>query len=90
MFVNSTPATRSSATRRWKSSATAGGGSCPSSGSSTENFDRWTRNGGQDAAARAATIWRATLERYEAPPVDDAVRAELQEYVARRRAELGD
>src|SRR5688572_29933872 len=31
--------------------------------SSTENFDRWTRNGGMDAAARAGRIWRETLER---------------------------
>lgn len=58
--------------------------------SSTENFDRWTRNGGLDASARAERIWRDTLDRYEPPPLDDAVRAELQEYVARRRAELGD
>ena len=58
--------------------------------SSTENFDRWTRNGGLDAAARAEKIWRDTLERYEPPPLDDAVRSELQEYVTRRRAELGD
>jgi len=58
--------------------------------SSTENFDRWQRNGGHDAAARAATIWRETLERYEPPPLDDGLRAELEEFVARRRAELGD
>jgi trimethylamine--corrinoid protein Co-methyltransferase len=58
--------------------------------SSTENFDRWSRNGGQDAAARAATIWRATLDAYEEPPIDGGVKAELQEYVTRRRAELGD
>ena len=32
--------------------------------SSTENFDRWTRNGARDATARAAEIGRATLERY--------------------------
>src|SRR5689334_21996128 len=58
--------------------------------SSTENFDRWTRNGGQDAAERAAKIWRDTLEAYEEPPIDDGVRTQLQEFVARRRAELGD
>jgi trimethylamine---corrinoid protein Co-methyltransferase len=58
--------------------------------SSTENFDRWTRNGGQDAAERAGKIWRDTLEAYEPPPIDDAIRSELQEFVARRRAELGD
>jgi trimethylamine--corrinoid protein Co-methyltransferase len=58
--------------------------------SSTENFDRWSRNGGQDAAERASRIWRDTLERYEPPPIDEAVREELESYVARRRAELGD
>jgi trimethylamine--corrinoid protein Co-methyltransferase len=58
--------------------------------SSTENFDRWTRNGGLDATARAAGLWRSTLESYEPPPLDEGVRAELEEYVTRRRAELGD
>ena len=58
--------------------------------SSTENFDRWQRNGGADAAERAGRLWRERIEAYEQPPLDDAVRAELREYVARRRAELGD
>ena len=58
--------------------------------SSTENFDRWTKNGGLDATARAANIWRATLESYEQPAIDDGVRGELRDYVARRRIELGD
>jgi trimethylamine--corrinoid protein Co-methyltransferase len=58
--------------------------------SSTENFDRWRRNGGRDATERAGEIWRRTLEEHEPPPIDDAVREELEDYVARRRAELGD
>ena len=58
--------------------------------SSTDNFDRWSRNGGLDATARAAGLWRSTLESYEPPPLDEGVRAELEEYVTRRRAELGD
>ena len=58
--------------------------------SSTENFDRWQRRGGRDAAERAAEIWRKTLEEYEEPPLDEGIREQLQEYVARRRAELGD
>jgi trimethylamine--corrinoid protein Co-methyltransferase len=58
--------------------------------SSTENFERWTRNGGKDAVERAGEIWRKTLEAYEEPPIDDGVRAQLQEFVVRRRAELGD
>jgi trimethylamine--corrinoid protein Co-methyltransferase len=58
--------------------------------SSTENFERWKRNGGLDATARAGEIWRKTIEDYEQPPLDEPIRAELEEYVVRRRAELGD
>jgi trimethylamine--corrinoid protein Co-methyltransferase len=58
--------------------------------SSSENYERWNRNGGQDTAARATKIYQQRLEEFEAPPLDDAVRQELEEYVARRRTELGD
>jgi trimethylamine--corrinoid protein Co-methyltransferase len=58
--------------------------------SSTENFERWQRKGGLDATARAGVIWRETLEKYEQPAIDEGARAELQEYVVRRRRELGD
>jgi trimethylamine--corrinoid protein Co-methyltransferase len=58
--------------------------------SSSENFERWTRNGGMDTAARAGQIYRDRLAAYEPPPMDEAVRSELEEYVVRRRAELGD
>ncbi len=58
--------------------------------SSTENFDRWQRNGGRDATERAGEIWRKTLEEYEQPAIDDGVRDQLRDYVARRRIELGD
>jgi trimethylamine--corrinoid protein Co-methyltransferase len=39
---------------------------------------------------RAGEIYRKTLEEYEPPPLDDAIREELADYVTRRRAELGD
>jgi trimethylamine--corrinoid protein Co-methyltransferase len=58
--------------------------------SSTKNYERWKRDGGEDAATRASEIWRKTLEEYEQPPLDDGVRSELAEFVTRRRAELGD
>ena len=47
--------------------------------SSTENFDRWTRNGGKDAAARAGEIYKQTLADYEQPPIDDGVRDTLRD-----------
>jgi trimethylamine---corrinoid protein Co-methyltransferase len=58
--------------------------------SSSENFERWSRNGGRDAAERAGQIYRERLQEFTPPPLDDAVRQELEEYVVRRRAELGD
>jgi len=58
--------------------------------SSTANFERWLRLGGKDTAARARDIWQAKLAEFEPPPLDDATRAELDDFVARRRRELGD
>ena len=58
--------------------------------SSTANFERWLKLGGKDATARATDIYQKKLDEYEQPPLDEAVRAELEEFVTRRRAELGD
>ena len=58
--------------------------------SSSENYERWMRGGGVDAAGRAEQIYQKKLTEYEPPGLDEAVRAELEEYVVRRRAELGD
>jgi len=57
---------------------------------STENFDRWTRNGSKDHAERSDARWKAMVENYERPPLDDSVEEELVEFVERRAAELGD
>lgn len=57
---------------------------------SSDNYERWTRLGARDTAARAGEIVDKTLEEYEAPALDDAIREELEDYVIRRRAELGD
>ena len=57
---------------------------------SSENYERWMRNGAPDTTARATALWKKTLDAYEAPPLDEAVREELAAYVVRRRAELGD
>jgi trimethylamine--corrinoid protein Co-methyltransferase len=58
--------------------------------SSSENYERWMRNGGNDANDRATVAYQKALEEYEHPALDDAVREELEDYVIRRRAELGD
>src|SRR5215469_18900571 len=58
--------------------------------SSTANYERWLKLGGKDATARASDLVAKTLDEYRQPPMDDATKAELEDYVARRRAELGD
>jgi trimethylamine--corrinoid protein Co-methyltransferase len=57
---------------------------------STENNERWLRNGSLDHAARARLRWKAMLDAYERPPLDEAVEQELVEFVERRAAEVGD
>jgi trimethylamine--corrinoid protein Co-methyltransferase len=57
---------------------------------SSDNYERWMRNGAKDTAARATDIYKKRLEDYEQPPLDEAIREELEAFVVRRRAELGD
>ncbi len=58
--------------------------------SSSANFERWSRDGAKEAATRAGELCQAALDRYEQPPLDEAVGEELAAYVTRRRRELGD
>ena len=54
------------------------------------SFEQWAEEGSLSAAERANKLWKAQLASYEAPPIDDAVDAELQEFIARRKDELPD
>ncbi len=54
------------------------------------SFEQWTEEGGLDSARRANSTWRRQLAEYEPPPIDDAIDAELTEFVARRKAEMPD
>ena len=54
-----------------------------------QNHDAWEAAGALDATQRATRIWKRLLERYEEPPMDPAIRAELDDYVERRRGEIG-
>ncbi len=80
--------------------ATSSGPNIPSSISGTASTarscrPRRTSNAGSAVARMTrrrgrSEIYRKRLEEYERPPLDEAVRAELDEYVQRRRRELGD
>ena len=52
------------------------------------NFENWTDRGSQDAATRANKLWKQLLADYQQPPLDPAVREQLEAYVAQRKSEI--
>lgn len=53
------------------------------------NFENWRDRGGEDTARRANRLWKQILDDFDAPPMEAAVREELDDFVARRKAEGG-
>ena len=53
-------------------------------------FEHWQERGCLDGAARAGAELKATLARYEEPPLDAAVHRELLAFMAERKAVLPD
>ncbi|NNF53788.1 MAG: trimethylamine methyltransferase family protein [Acidimicrobiales bacterium] len=53
------------------------------------NWESWTEGGSPDARSRANAVARSVLADYEKPPIEDAIEAELRDYVDRRVAEGG-
>src|ERR1700684_3722201 len=58
--------------------------------SSAADYERGRKQGAKNATARAWEICAKTLDEYQQPPLDAAIKQELEEFVTRRRAELGD
>ncbi len=54
------------------------------------SYEQWSEEGSLTAAQRANTRWKQLLADYEPPQIDEAVDAELRDYVARRKAEMQD
>jgi len=54
------------------------------------SFEQWDEEGALSAAERANALWKEKLASYEAPPLDDAIDEELQDYIGRRKAEMPD
>ncbi len=52
-------------------------------------YETWVEDGGLDARARANAVWKRWLAEHEDPGRDEAVMAELDDFVARRSAEGG-
>jgi len=53
------------------------------------NYETWEETGAVRTPERACRVWRAILQEFEPPPMDVAIREELGEFVARRKAEGG-
>ncbi len=53
------------------------------------NYEAWAEAGALTTEQRANRVWKAILAEYQPPPMDDAVRDELADFVARRKREGG-
>ncbi|MBM3677634.1 MAG: trimethylamine methyltransferase family protein, partial [Actinobacteria bacterium] len=58
--------------------------------SDSSSFEQWEAEGAEDADTRATAAWKRMLAAYEPPPIDDAVDAELREWIERRKASFPD
>ncbi len=58
--------------------------------SDNEPFEKWEAAGSEDAALRANRLWKRRLAEYEAPPLDEGMREELHDFVARKKAGAAD
>jgi trimethylamine--corrinoid protein Co-methyltransferase len=53
------------------------------------NFESWQEAGSPEAAAKANVLYQQALREYEKPPLDEAIKDELDDFVARRISEGG-
>ena len=53
------------------------------------NFEAWQAAGGVWTAERAHRLFRQIIAEFEPPPMEDAIREELADFVARRKSEGG-
>lgn len=54
-----------------------------------QNYENWEQAGAKTATERATDVWQKVLAEFEAPPLDPARREAIDEYVARRKEEIG-
>jgi trimethylamine--corrinoid protein Co-methyltransferase len=57
--------------------------------SDLNNFETWEERGSVATPERANKIWKQILNEFEAPPIDEAIREELETFVALRKEQGG-
>ncbi len=58
--------------------------------SNWQNFEAWEESGGLDATQRATQLWKKALEEYAEPKPEPAIREALDDFVSRRKRQIGD
>lgn len=53
------------------------------------NFENWEDRGAELTVTRANKLYKQILQEFEAPPMDEAIREELEAFVAKRKEEGG-
>ncbi|MEL6792025.1 MAG: trimethylamine methyltransferase family protein [Pseudomonadota bacterium] len=53
------------------------------------NYEAWSEAGAVWTAERANKVWKDILAEFQPPPIDDAIRGELEAFVEKRKAEGG-
>ncbi len=56
--------------------------------SNWQNFESWQDDGAKTATERANAIWKALLAEYSPPPLDLAIRQQLDEYITMRKEQI--
>jgi len=54
------------------------------------SFEQWESDGALDAAQRANVQWKAALDSYQAPPIDESLDEALLQYISNRKASFPD
>ena len=56
----------------------------------SQAYVTWEKQGSLTTEQAATAEWKGLLESYQDPGIDPAIDEQLQEYMARRRDEIGD
>ncbi len=55
-----------------------------------QTYEAWSDQGCIDSNLRANTLWKKTLNEYQAPPLDEALDEQLKDFINQRKASMKD